>query len=202
MKKILFLIYLLLLCSFLFAKNDTNNISQQVIRLQFQEFAYPFIPDASKILVEVPLSLIDKNAFLSRTNTRIWYLTASPFFVPDPFYEIGFTAEYNLSHKDKSSFSIGMGSAFSQDNGIISIPLIISIRKKWFPLNWMDIQASLENLLYGEGDIMDIHLTSSFKPFNSGLLFQIGGTGTLALGWTQNIIAYSYGLSAGLGYLF
>jgi len=199
MKKFLSLIFLILLCSFLFAENDANSISKQGVRIQIQEFAYPFVPNAGKFVTEVPISLFINDGFLSRTNTRVWYLASSPLFIPDPFYEIGFEAEYSLIYNEKSTLSVGLGTAFSQENKITSVPLINSIRWKWFPQNWLGIQASMENLLYGEGDIIDTHLMANFKPFDFGLLFQIGGTGAIAYGWTEEIFAYSYGLSAGLG---
>jgi hypothetical protein len=202
MKKLFILVSLLLLCNFLFAENDTNSISKEGVRLQIQEFAYPFIPDAGKFVVEVPLSLFFDDEILSRTNTRIWYLASSPLFIPDPFFEIGFTEEFTVIQKKNSCLMVGLGSAFSQENQVTSIPLITSIRWKWFPLNWLEFQPSLENLLYGEGDIIDIQLMSTFKPFEYGFLFQIGITGSVAYGWTEQIFAYSYGLSVGLGYLF
>jgi hypothetical protein len=57
MKKLFIITSLLFLCNFLFAENDTNSISKEGLRLQIQEFAYPFIPDAGKLTIEVPLSL-------------------------------------------------------------------------------------------------------------------------------------------------
>jgi hypothetical protein len=202
MRKKIIIVSLLLLCSFLFAENVTNRISKNGVRLELQEFAAPFIPNAGKVAVEVPLSLFINDGILSRTNTKIWYLASSPFFIPDPFFEIGFVEELTIFQKNTSFIMVGLGSAFSQENKVTSIPLITSFRWKWLPLDWFELQTSLENLLYAEGDIIDIQLLSTFKPFENGLLFQLGFKGSVAYGWTRQIFAYSYGPTVGLGYLF
>ena len=208
MKKVLFLIYLLLLCNFLFAENYNNSISNTGVRLQIQEFVpltmldVRILPDMGKLVIDTPISLFVKEGILSKTDVRVWYLASSPVFFPDPFYEIGFTAELTLSQKETSCFMVGLGTSFSQENGVTSIPLITSIRWKWYPLNWLEFQPSLENLLYGEGDIIDIQLMVNFKPFSIDLLFQLGLIGSAAYSLDQNLFGYSYGLSTGLGYLF
>jgi hypothetical protein len=56
MKKKFIIVSLLLLCSFLFAENDNKSAYQKNgVRLELQEFAAPFIPNAGKVAVEVPL---------------------------------------------------------------------------------------------------------------------------------------------------
>ncbi len=201
MKKTVITIFLLLFGIFLFAEKDTS-ISKTAVRLQLQEFAYPLIPDAGKVSVEVPLSLFVDDGIMSRTNARVWYLASSPFFIPDPFFEVGLTGEYVFAKTRTASFAAGVGTAFSMENNIISIPLIISARARWFPLRWLELEASLENLLYGEGDFLDAQAMITFKPFKIGLLFHIGGTGVMAYSWKKDLFGYSYGLSAGFGYLF
>jgi hypothetical protein len=79
--------------------------------------------------------------------------------------------EFTVIQKENSCFMVGLGSAFSQENKVTSIPLITSIRWKWFPLNWLEFQSSLENLRYGDGDIIDLQLMSTFKPFDYDFFF-------------------------------
>ncbi|MBL7007320.1 MAG: hypothetical protein ISR78_09590 [Spirochaetia bacterium] len=66
----------------------------------------------------------------------------------------------------------------------------------------MELNISMQNMIYGEGFLSELILATALMPLSSNLSIDIGGTASLAFIWTEEIFEYSYGLLFGLGFQF
>ena len=164
--------------------------------------AFPFIPSMSKVSVDVPLSVIVGNENLSRFILRSWYLASTPYLVPGKFFEIGTLAEYVFADSKSTRWLVGVGTAYSQDQGAISVPLIVALKAAFGISNWLTLAPSWENFVYGEGALSDLQLVASFDLFGNGILIDFGIGADLAYSWKLSAYLLDYGLSIGVSYRF
>lgn len=186
---------------FVFAEHQ-NDIRDDHSTIDLQSFAYPLIPDATKVNWNFSLDTFISEGFVSHLESNIWYLASSPFLLPNPYYEVGLTVDYFFLKGDLLQPFIGIGTAFSQTVDEISIPLIIKEGINIYPGKLFRLQAVNMNMIYSEGFLTDLQLLFSVKPFKFGLMFNVGGTASLAYSWSTQLLGSSYGLTAGFSYVF
>jgi hypothetical protein len=172
------------------------------VRIGITECGYPWIPSQSQLDLSLPGSVFFRDGLPSRLGLDLWYLTASPLFLPEPFFEVGLLLDCVLREGRVYLLRAGAGSAYSRVLDVVSVPLILRAKAGYFPWRWLAAELTAAGLLYGEGFILDGALALSFRPFGFGLLLSLGAGTSVGYSWTLGASGWSWRLSTGVGYLF
>ena len=201
MKKCFSLCVILLISASLFS-STSQEIDQLGIKVSITEFGYPLIPTASQLDMQIPIRMDLWSGKTSELKLDVWYRAISPYFLPDVFFEVGIVPSINLLKAGKSKLFIGLGTAFSQTSKHISVPAIIPIEYCYAPFAFIDVNLSLQNMIYGEGLLSELILSTIFHPLSSTISIEVGGSVNVAFSWVEQYVQYSYGILFGLGYRF
>lgn len=186
------LIFILTFSINVFSENNADYWEKR-LKIDITESAFPIIPSMSKIQITLPVSEID---FV------IWYLASSAFFIPDPFMETGLTINYSFLRKSNYRISAGIGSAFSTENDILSIPFILDVKGEVFFNNWFMVEADFLTLIYGEGLIVDNAVMAVFDVLDTGFTASIGPGFTAGYSWNYQLFDIVAKIALGVGYRF
>ncbi len=197
-----YLVCIILLIGTLLLSADPQDVEQTRINISVTEFGYPIIPNASQLEIQIPISLDFGKNTLTGFEISSWYRAQSPYFIPKEFYEVGSAISYRIKNREKANMYIGVGTAFSQNNESISIPLILPIEYRYNPTGFFGLNISKQTMIYGEGVLSEMALAASCMPLSEKMYFKIGGSANVAYNWVETIFEYSYGLLYGLGYQF
>jgi hypothetical protein len=137
---------------------------------------------------------------LSRITFDAWYKTASAYFVPEPFFEIGTIINYSFTEGRSYQFLGGIGTAYSKEGDTVSIPFISSFQFNFFRTSWFEFESSLQGQIYAEGLIASADLKAFFRPFGRGLIVGVGPGSSFGYNWTTQYLALSFSLSATIAY--
>gem|GEM_PF-6693925 len=110
--------------------------------------------------------------------------------------------ECRIMNREKADLYVGVGTAFSQNDERISIPLILPIEYRYAPTGFLELNMFNQTMIYGEGVLSEILLAASCMPLSENLYIKIGGSANAAYSWEDTRFEYSYGLLYGLGYRF
>ncbi|NBK24435.1 MAG: hypothetical protein EOM68_20695 [Spirochaetia bacterium] len=201
MKKCFLVCVILLIGASLFS-TTAQEFEHPGIKVSITEFGYPLIPNASQVSVQIPIRRELWSGMTTELKFDVWYRAISPYFLPDIFFEVGVVPSINLLKEGKSKLFIGFGTAYSQTSEHVSIPAIIPIEYCYAPFAFMDVNLSLQNMIYGEGLLSELILSTTFHPVSDAIGIEVGGSANVALSWEEQYVQYSYGLLFGLGYRF
>jgi hypothetical protein len=185
----------------LFAASSQDN-DQTGIKLSITEFGYPFTPSASQLALEMPIQMHRKIGKTTEIKIDAWYRALSPYFIPTTFFEVGVVPSINLLREGKFKLYLGLGTAYSQTSEAVSIPLIVPMAFRYAPLDVLELKVSIQNMIYGEGVISELILSSIIGPLFESFFIELGGSANVAYSWEEHYFQYSYGLLFGLGYQF
>ena len=201
MKKCLLSCMILLIGASMFSAT-AQEIEYPGIKVSITEFGYPLIPNASQFDIQIPMwrgLWSDKTPEL---KFDVWYRAISPYFLPDIFFEVGIVPSINLLKEGKSKLFIGFGTAYSQTSEHISVPAIIPSEYRYATVDFMDFNLTVQNMIYGEGLLSELILSTSFHPVSDTISIEVGGSANVAFSWEEQYVQYSYGILLGLGYRF
>ncbi|PKL27809.1 MAG: hypothetical protein CVV46_09290 [Spirochaetae bacterium HGW-Spirochaetae-2] len=201
MRKYLLFCFLLLSGALLFAASSQDN-DQTEIKLSVTEFGYPFIPSTSQVVIEVPIQMHREVGKITEIKIDAWYRALSPYFLPTTFFEVGVVPSINLLREGKFKLYLGLGTAYSQTSEAVSIPLIVPLVFRYAPLDVLELKVSIQNMIYGEGVISELILSSIIGPLFENFFIELGGSANIAYSWEEQYFQYSYGLLFGLGCRF
>ena len=134
MRVVLVTAILLLLNGFALQADPSSQSWEKPVRIEITETAYPFIPSQSQLSIEWPVQAFLGAPPLSRITFDAWYKTASAYFVPEPFFEIGTIINYSFTEGRSYQFLGGIGTAYSKERDTVSIPFISSFQ---FTTGWL-----------------------------------------------------------------
>ena len=161
--------------------------------------ATPLVPFFSVLTAEVPLAVFGVQGPLAQARTKSWYFATSPFFSPTVFYELGVEALYGFGDPDEPWLSLGVGTAFSQQRGVTSIPLAVETVGDFRFGSGLSLVPSLLGLIYANGFITELDLKSKVSFVEGWPYLVVGGYAELAVNLEQGGSGLQYGLLYGLG---
>jgi hypothetical protein len=161
--------------------------------------ATPFDPTFSVLSAEFPAAAFGAQGLLAQTRLRTWYFATSPYFWPMTFYEIGAEGLIGLGDPAEPWLSLGVGTAFSQVAGIISIPLVMELSGDFRFGPGFALLPSLQGLLYGNGLILQLDARTKISLDEHGPYLVVGGyvEATMEFGLGGGV--FQYGLLYGVG---
>ncbi|PKM71008.1 MAG: hypothetical protein CVU92_10660 [Firmicutes bacterium HGW-Firmicutes-17] len=201
MKKMILSLFCLSVISLPYAQSQEN---ASIIELEATISGSPLIPSSSELKLSVPFGIVLDQEIFRNFSANAWYLAATPYLFPGKFFEFGTTLGYGFGKTSMHGYPliINLGSAFSMNNGIISVPAILGVSSNINFIKNSSLNPNINILIYGEGIIAHVKITTGFAPFKNSLIIILGAEAMLAVSIKYSQSALSYGYIAGISYGF
>lgn len=165
-------------------------------------YGYPVLPSMSEIRLELYANTLASSTSFDPLSLQLWYLAATPYFLPDAFFESGASIHWNFGDIRRPFLSLGVGTAFSLERDTVSIPLILSAEGKYRVLGLWIINPLLRGLIYGEGYILETQLNNTVPIIKDRVQADLGAQFIYSYSDTAKAFAVSMGMSLGIRFLF